>query len=112
MKKKWDEAKDGKERTAALIAVNEMVLHGLKQVSGCATGDLVQLVERYIRLSLVGSCSAQVRSAMEQESMKLARIDGISTPERVTESLDHMKRELKPLKRVEERTQKEKGMLE
>ena len=49
---------------------------------------------------------------MEQESMKRARIDGINTPERVTESLDHMKRELKLLKRVEERTQKEKGMLE
>ena len=64
MKKKWHEAKYWKERTATLIAVHEMTLHHLNQATNCATGDLVHLVEQYGDLSLAGSCSAQVKSAI------------------------------------------------
>ena len=110
MKKKWDEAKDGKETTATLIAVNEMILHHLKQVANCSTGDLVQLVAQYAELSLAGSCSAQVRSAirvLERKyiAMKEKRI-GQDELQKVKESLDHMKRKLEFLKNVEEDTQK------
>jgi hypothetical protein len=100
MKKKWDEAKDGKETTAALIAVNEMVLHHLKQVTNCATGDLVQLVEQYARLSLVGSCSARVRTTLRL----LERVTIDDTKAKV--SLDHMKRNLELLNKIEEDMQK------
>ena len=62
MKKNWDKVKDGKERTAALIAVNEMALHVLKQVGICDMGDLVQLMEQYAYLSL-GNLSVQAKQA-------------------------------------------------
>ena len=110
MKRKWDEAKDGKERTAALIAVNEMVLHILNQVSNCATGDLVQLVEQYADLSLVGSCSVRMRStvrfleAMEKEFNDNDKDKG--ELETVKESLNHMKRKLDLLNNIEEDIQK------
>jgi DNA repair ATPase RecN len=101
MKKKWEEAKNGKETTAALIAVNEMVLHDLNQVINCPTGPLVQLVEQYARLLLAGSYSTQVRSAvrfLEQKEKKGISQDKL---EKVKESLDHLKRKLEFLNKVE-----------
>ena len=75
-----------------LIAVDEMKLN---QVTNCAMGDLVQLVERYNSLSLVGSCWAQVRSAVSYlEAMEMQDI-GRDRPGKVKESLDHMKRKSK-----------------
>jgi DNA repair ATPase RecN len=102
MKEKWDEAKDGKETTTTLIAVNEMVLHELNQAIDCAMGNLVQLVERYDRLSLVVSYSAQVRSAIKVlEDMK-ERTIWMSTLEKAKESLDYMKRMLELLNEAED----------
>jgi len=40
MKKNWDEAKRGKERTAALITINEFLLHDANQVISCYYGRL------------------------------------------------------------------------
>ena len=105
MKSKWDEAKNGKETTAALIAVNEMRLHHHKQVTNCSTGDLAQLVGQYAHLSL-GSCSAQVRSAvrfLEVLRMKPSHGNELKT---FGESLIHMKRKLELLNKVEEDAQK------
>ena len=105
MKKKWDEAKDGKERTAALIAVNEMALH----IGNCAMGDLVQLVEQYADLSLAGSCSMWGKSAVRfLEAMEKEFNDndkGKGKLETVKESLDHMKKKLELLNDIED-TQK------
>ena len=108
MKKKWDKAKDGKERTAALIAVNEMALHVLKQVGNCAASDLVQLVEQYADLSLVGSCSAWAESVIKYLEFALnTTMDwDIDRREIVWESLGHMKRKLELLNKIEEDTQK------
>jgi len=101
IKKKWDEAKDGKETATILLAVNEMVLHELNQAIGCAMGNLVQLVERYDRLSLVESCSAQVRSAIRYlENMKMTI--GKDKLKKVVENLDHMKRKLELLNALED----------
>jgi len=50
--KEWEAARDGKERTAILAAVREKVLHNRDQIINSATNELVQLVERYERLSL------------------------------------------------------------
>ena len=106
MKKNWGEAKDRKERTATSIAVNEMVLHRFTPV----TRNLVQLVAQYADLSLAGSCSAQVRSAVrflewKYPTMKEGRI-GQDELQKVKESLGHMKRKLEVFEKVEEDTQK------
>ena len=108
MKRKWDKAKDGKERTAALIVVNEMALHILNQVSNCATGDLVQLVKQYADLSLVGSCSVQVKSIVRFLETVLMEFNALYMIglEPVKERLDHMKRKLEVLDKIEEDVQK------
>jgi len=110
MKKKWDKAKDGKERTAVLVAVNELVLHDINQIINCAMGDLVQLVGQYARLSLAGSCSAQVRSAVRLLRQRYMAMDNKATAqdklEKAKESLGHMKRRLELLSKVEEDAQK------
>ena len=108
MKRKWDKAKDGKERTAALIAVNEMALYILNQVSNCATGDLVQLVKQYADLSLVGSCSAWAESVIKylEFTLNTTMSWDIGQREIVEESLGHMKRKLEVLNKIEEDTQR------
>ena len=101
MKKKWDEAKDGKEKTAVLIAVNEMVLRGLKQGIDSATGDLVQPVEHCARLSLAGSCSAQMRGEIKSLEAMVKR--GFTCYEEdYRERLDQKKRKLELLNEVED----------
>ena len=109
MKQKWDKAKDGKERTAALIAINEMAIHILKQVGNCDTGDLVQLVEQYADLSLAGSCSVQAKSTVRfLEAMENKFIDEDEDKlETVRESLDRMKRMLELLNEIEGDVQEE-----
>jgi hypothetical protein len=100
--KERDEAKDGKETTTTLVAVNEMVLRELNQAIDCAMGDLVRLVERYDRLSLIGSCLAQVRMGIKVlEDMK-QRTLGKDKLEKAKESLDYMKRKLELLSKVED----------
>ena len=98
MKKKWDKAKDLKERTAALLAVNEMVLHGLKQAIDTATDDLVPLTEQYARLSLAGSCSAQVRSEVKCLEVMVKT----ASKAEVWQRLGHKRRQLELLNSVEE----------
>ena len=99
MKKKWDEAK---ETTMTLIAVNEMVQHELSQAINCAMGDLVQLVERYDRLSLAGSCSAEVRNIVRLlEALEKMDLEEDEL-EKVKKSLGHLKRKLDLLTKVED----------
>ena len=106
MKKNWGEAKDRKETTATSIAVNEMVLHRLTLV----TRNLVQLVAQYADLSLAGSCSARVRSAVRflEQKYTTMKAGGVGQDElqKVKESLGHMKRKLEVLEKVEEDAQK------
>ena len=101
MKKQWEAAKDGKERTVAIVAASEKVLYDLDQVINRAINNLAQLVERYARLSLSGSFAAQVNSAvklLEQNYLALeGRGVGPDQLQRVRESLDHMKRKLELL---------------
>ena len=92
---------DGKERIAALIAVNEMVLHGLKQVIDSATGDLVQPVEHYARLSLTGSSLAQIRGEIESlEAMEQRNF--VCYREEYKKRLDQKKGRLELLNKVED----------
>jgi len=103
MKKSWDEAKRRKETTAALIAINDLLLHDAKQVTSGTMGDLVQLVGQYARLSLAGSYSAQVRSKI---SFLEGIVDHLADQEAVNGTFGHMKRKLEFLNKVEEDAQK------
>jgi len=110
--KEWEAAKDGTEKTAILVAVREKVLHDLDQIINRATSDLAQQVERYAHLSLSGSFSAQVGSAvrlLEQNYIGLEK-KGVSQDhlKRVKGSLDNMKRKLELLNNAKESARKER----
>jgi len=96
--KEWEAAKDAKERTAIFAAVREKVLRDLNQIINSATGELIQLVERYGRLSLSGSFSAQVDSAVRLLEQHYTGLGNKSVDQdqlqRVKVSLDHMRRKL------------------
>ena len=99
--KKWEAAKDRTEKTTILVAVREKVLHDLDRVIYGATNDLEQQVERYARLSLSGSFSAQVGSAvrlLERNYIVLEK-KGVNQDhlQRVQESLSTMKKKLELL---------------
>jgi hypothetical protein len=106
MKKKWDEATLGKETAAALIAVIEILVHDDNQVITCTMGDLVQLVGQYARLSLAGSCSAQVESIVHFLQDFDPKNTDVVILERDKENLVHMKRKLEFLNQVEKDAQK------
>jgi len=96
MKKNYEKAKNGKEKTAALVQASEQVLHDLNQVISRATSKMEQLVEQYANLALSGSFSAQVGSAvrlLEQNYASLEKKEVDSEQlQKVKRSLDHMKR--------------------
>jgi hypothetical protein len=109
MKKRWEAAKDEKEKAAALLAASNKVLNDLNQVVSRATTQLAQLAERYARLSLSGSFSAKVGSAvrlLEQHYRHLER-KGISEDhlQKVKASLDYMKKKLEFLTTAKEKAQ-------
>jgi hypothetical protein len=104
-------AKDGRGRKRCSIAFREKALRDLNQVINGATGDLAELVERYTRLSLSGSFSAQVGSAvrlLEQHCTALEK-KGVDQDQlqKVKESLDHMKRKLELLNNAKEKARKQ-----
>jgi hypothetical protein len=110
--KEWDSAKDGTEKTAILLAKREKVLHDLDQIINGATNELARQVERYAHLSLSGSFSAQVGSAvrlLEQSYIALEGKDvGHDHLQRVKESLGSMRRKLDVLKIAKENARKER----
>jgi len=101
MKKKWEVAKDEKEKTAVLIETHGKALYDLDRVIIGATDNLAQLVEQYARLALSGSFSAQVASAVRLLEQNYTALDkkGVDQHQlqRVTVSLVHMKRKLELL---------------
>ena len=63
-KRRWEMVKDEKEKTTALIAINEILLHKLNQAIDGATSDLAQLVDDYGRFALSGSFLEQLGSTI------------------------------------------------
>src|SRR5258706_1914612 len=110
--REWEAVKDGMEKQTILVAVREKVLHDLDQIINGATKDLAQQVERYAHLSLSGSFSAQVGSAvrlLEQNYISLEKKGGGQDHlHTVTESLGNMKRKLKILDLANEKARKER----
>ena len=96
MMMKYKAARDGKEKTAALVEASERILRDLNRVISCAASEMEQLVEEYAKLSLSGSFSAQVGSAVRQLEQSYAALEKKDVdPEqlhRVRRSLAHMKR--------------------
>jgi hypothetical protein len=110
--KEWEAAKDGMEKTAILVAVREKVLHDLDQIIKGAMNDLAQQVEISTRISLLGSCSAQMGSAvclLEQNYTGLEK-KGVSQDrlQRLRESLRSMKRKLELLNTIKEDVRKDR----
>jgi hypothetical protein len=108
MKRRWEAAKDEKEKAASLAASNK-VLNDLNQVVSRTTPQLAQLAERYARLSLSGNFSAKFGSAVRllgQHDRNLER-KGISEDQlqKVKASLDHMKKKLEVLTTAKEKAQ-------
>jgi hypothetical protein len=100
MKRRWEAAKDEKEKAAVLLAASNKVLNDLNQVVSRATTQLAQVAQRYGRLSLLGSVSDEVGSAvrlLEQHHKNLER-NRISEYQlqKVKASLDYMKEFLIP----------------
>ena len=63
-KRRWEMVGDEKEKTTALIAINEIVLHKLNQAIGRATSDIAQLLDEYGHFSLSGSFLEQLGSTI------------------------------------------------
>ena len=110
--KEWDSVKDGTEKMAILLAVQKKVLHDLDQMTSSATDDLAGQVERFAHLSLSGGFSTRVESAvrlLEYWYLFLKSEDvGQDHLQRVTESLDNMRRKREILQMVEENARKER----
>ena len=108
----WDLAKDRTEKKAVLVAVREKVVHGFDQIISGATSDLGRQVERYAHLSLSGSFSAQVGSAvrlLEQNYTGLLEKGvGQDHLQRVEESLVNMRRKLKILQMARDKAREER----
>jgi myosin heavy subunit len=98
MKKKWEAAKDGKEKTTALIEAGEKALNELKQIVDHATNDLAQLAEDYANLSLSGSFSAQMEKAVRllEQRQKGMEEKGLGQEQlqKVRDGLEFMKKKL------------------
>lgn len=105
MKKKWKVARDAKEKTAALIATNEMVLHDLNRLINHAKNDLGKLMEQYGRLSLSGSFLGQLSSTVRLLEQRYER--DRTGQFHLQQVLDDMKRKLEFLNNAKESAQKE-----
>jgi len=67
---------DDKEKTTALIAINEIVLHKLNQAVDRATSDIAQLMEEYGHFAVSGSFLEQFGSTirlLEQRYKEMVR---------------------------------------
>ena len=96
MKKRWEEAKDGKENTTAIVVAGQKAVSDLDQAINSAINNLAQLVERYARLSLSGNIAAPVNSTVRLLALEGKGV-GPDQLQRVNESLDHMRRKLELL---------------
>jgi hypothetical protein len=116
MKKKWETAKGGKEKTAALIAASKKALHGFNQVIDNATNDLAQLAGDYAGMSLSGSFSAQTEKTVRllEQSYQGMQEKGVGQDQlqKIKESLGHMKEKLELLRDLSLRDAKEKARKE
>lgn len=102
--------KDEKEKTTALIAINEILLHNLNEAINRATNDLAQLMEEYGRFSLSGSFLEQLDSTIRLLEQRYTDMEeswaGEFHLQERKKSLDDVKRKLEFLNSAKEDAQK------
>lgn len=104
MKKKWETAKDEKEKSNALVAASTTALDDLGRIIDEGMDALAELAAEYAGLSLSGSFSAPLEKAiwlleqrcrgMEEKGVSLEQL------EKVRRSLDQMKGRLELLRKA------------
>jgi hypothetical protein len=113
MKKQWEAAKDSKEQAEVLAKAHQKVESDLNLVINRATDDLGRLVERYERLSLLASFSAQMDSAIRllEENYMALESNGVGRDQlqKVTASLDRMQRKRELLNSAKGKAQHDVG---
>ena len=110
MKKKWEGAKDAKEKREVFIAACRKALNDLDHVINRVTDDLKQRVKRHESLALGGSFSGQVSSTvrlLDRKYKALRETKDISPDHlaKIQTSLDRMTRRLDILNIAKENTQ-------
>ena len=110
MKKQWEAAKDGKERTEALLATSKSAVGELSNIIDEAMDELARLAEEYASLSLSESFAAPLEKAvwlfeqwcrgMEEKGV------GLELLTKVRSSLEHMKGRLDLLRKAKEKVRK------
>ena len=111
MKKKWEAAKDEKEKTEALIATSKCILGSLGYAMDEGMDELVQLAEEYASLSLSGCFSGLLEKAIRLLELHCESMEkqGVSRDqlERMRGSLEQMNRRLELLRAAKEKKAKE-----
>ncbi len=107
MRKRWEEAKDEKERTEALLATSKSAVEDLSRIIDDAMDDLAGLAEEYANLSLSGSFSAPLEkeiSLLEQRCRGMEEKGvGLELLIKVHASLENMKGRLDVLRHAREK---------
>jgi len=107
MRKRWEAAKDEKERTDALFATSKTALEDLSYIIDEATCELARLAEEYASLALSGSYSAPLEKAiwlLEQRCRGMEEKGvGLELLTKVRTTLDDMKGRLELLRKAREK---------
>ena len=107
MKRKWEAAKNEKEKADALAETSKRALEDLYRIINDAMDDLAQLADEYAHLSLVGSFSAPLEKAiwlLEQQCKGMEEKGvGPEQLEKVRSSLDEMTGRLDLLRKAQEK---------
>ncbi|KAF8320497.1 hypothetical protein DL93DRAFT_2224834 [Clavulina sp. PMI_390] len=110
MKKRWQDAKDGKERDEATLKRMNSTREQLEQSIEQQTGDLAELADSWENLSLSGSLSAQMEKAIKlvERQLKCMQEGGVSKEmlNKVDASLQEMKKKLDVLRKANNKSMK------
>lgn len=113
MKRKWQAAKNEKEKADALAETSKRALEDLSRIINDAMDDLAQLADEYAHLSLAGSFSAPLEKAiwlLEQQCKGMEEKGvGPEQLEKVRSSLVEMTRRLELLRNAQEKVAVTKG---
>ena len=105
VKKQWEDAKDEKERTEALLATSKGALGDLSHLMDDGIDELVLLAIEYASLSLSGGFSAPLEKAiwlLEQRCRGMEEKGiGLELLTKVRSSLEHMKGRLDLLRKAQ-----------
>ena len=116
IKKKWEAAKDEKERTEALVATCNGALEDLGRIMDDAMDELALLAAEYARLSLSGSFSAHLEKAillMEQRCKTMEEKGvGVEQLAKMQRSVQQMKGRLNLLRAAREGIRKVKETMQ